>query len=79
MNSQFDFFGEEDLLTFTALVPSAGEEKSDRLVKVSYFPKQCTDRETGQSAVCLIRGVSGSLEESGGYRKIKTPKCSFAD
>lgn len=58
INSQFDFFGEEDLLTFTAFVPLAGEEEAEKLVKVSYFTKQCIDRETDQSALCLIRGVS---------------------
>ena len=58
MNPQFDFFGEENQLTFTTLIPFSGDRESERLVKVSYFLKQCTDRETGETASCLIRGVS---------------------
>ena len=58
INPQFDFFGEEDHLTFTTLIPSAGDRESERLVKVNYFSKQCVDRETNETASCLIRGVS---------------------
>lgn len=58
MNPQFDFFGEENQLTFTTLIPFSGDRESERLVKVSYFLKQCTDRETGETGSCLIRGVS---------------------
>lgn len=58
INPQFDFFGEEDHLIFTTLIPSAGDRESEALVKVNYFSKQCVDRETGETASCLIRGVS---------------------
>ena len=58
INPQFDFFGEEDHLIFTTLIPSAGDRESEMLVKVNYFSKQCVDRETGETAACLIRGVS---------------------
>ena len=58
MNPQFDFFGEENQLTFTSLIPFAGNRESKQLVKINYFFKQCKNQETGQMASCLIRGVS---------------------
>ncbi|MCY4512984.1 MAG: prepilin-type N-terminal cleavage/methylation domain-containing protein, partial [Bdellovibrionales bacterium] len=58
MNPRFDFFGQETHLTFTSLIPFAGEKESTQLVKIKYFFKQCKNRETDQTASCLIRGVS---------------------
>ena len=57
LNPQFDFFGKENLMTFTTLVPLAGGGEP-RLVKVSYFVKSCADRETGKTSACLVRGTS---------------------
>lgn len=58
MNPQFDFFGEENQLIFTSLIPFTGNRESKQLVKINYFFKQCKNPATEQMASCLIRGVS---------------------
>ena len=62
INPQFDFFGEENRLTFTTLSSVSGGENR-QLIKTNYFFKSCSNPKTGQSSGCLVRGVSRNWKD----------------